>query len=72
MTETNFKLGEEIMTLSQMYRQEGEHHKSLAIAQNLLRKGLDPALIAETTGVDLRILEEMEETTAAAVDSEKT
>jgi hypothetical protein len=47
------------MTLRQLREQRGKQNASLEIAQNLLHKGLDPSLIAETTGVDLQIVKEM-------------
>lgn len=51
--------GEKIMTLAQIHEQKGRQESQLAIAQNMLRKGFDPALVAETTGIDLRTAEEM-------------
>lgn len=51
------------MTLAQIHeqkgRQQGRQESQLAVAQNMLRKGLNPALVAETTGIDLRTAEEM-------------
>ncbi len=66
-TELPPNLGEKTMTIAEQLRQEGEHNKSLAIAQNLLRKGLNPALVAETTGVNPQTVNEM----AAEAEIEK-
>ncbi len=52
-------IGEKAMTLAQRHWRQAQQQTSLAIAQNLLRKGLDPAFIAETTGVDLQIVEKI-------------
>ncbi len=66
-TELPTNVGEKTMTLAERQRRKGAHNQSLAIAQNLLRKGLNPALVAETTGVDPQTVNKM----AADTQNEK-
>jgi predicted transposase YdaD len=58
-TQLPLESGEKIMTLGQLREQRGKQNTSLEIAQNSLRKGLDPILVAEITGIDLQIVKEM-------------
>jgi predicted transposase/invertase (TIGR01784 family) len=66
-TELPSDTGEKTMTLAELHTQKGiqkgiqkgDHNARLSIAQNLLRKGLAPALVAETTGIDLQTIKEM-------------
>ncbi len=63
--------GGRAMTIAEMLRQEGrqegrleglqvgEYNKSLTIARNLLQEGVNPELVAKTTGVDINILKEI-------------
>ncbi len=65
--------GGRAMTIAEMLRQEGrqegrleglqtgEHNKSLTIARNLLRKGVNPMLVAEATGLEMVTINEMME-----------
>lgn len=46
-------LGEKNMTLAELYTQKGVKQGSRAIARNLLEEGLDPALVAKTTKLDI-------------------
>lgn len=43
----------------QQGRQQGRQEQGLAIARNLLGKGLEPLLVAETTGIDMQLIEDL-------------
>lgn len=58
-TELSTETAGKIMTLAQLHQQRGAQRKSIEIAQNMLSKGLRPALVAETTGLDLCKVKEM-------------
>lgn len=42
-------------------REEGAKKNAKAIAQNLLAKGLDPAFVSETTGLDLKTIQQIKD-----------
>ena len=64
--------GDKIMTLAQMHEQKGRHEgrqeSQLTIAENMIHEGLDPALVAKITGIDIRTVKEM---AIAETDNEK-
>jgi predicted transposase YdaD len=61
------------MTLAELHTQrgiqKGDYNGRLSIAQNLLREGLDPALVAKTTGFDFQTVKEL--AAAAEIQREK-
>jgi predicted transposase YdaD len=70
-TELPSDIGKKAMTLAELRTQkgikQGEHNARSAIAQNLLLEGLEPTLVAKTTGVALQTIKEM----AAAIETQK-
>ena len=47
------------MTLTEMYRKEGEKRGIVVVAKNLIRKGFSIKDIAEATGLDEEEIEKM-------------
>ena len=48
-----------VMTLTEMYRKEGEKRGIVVVAKNLIRKGFSIKDIAEATGLDEEEIEKM-------------
>ena len=54
-------LGDTAMTLFEHAKKEGMQESSYLIAQNLLKKGLEPSLVSETTGLSSDIIFKLKE-----------